>query len=92
MSNINVDRAVLKAQYKLFEQERVSYQINDRAETMTSSAGFAITKINDCIEQYNTLAENLNRLYLNTSNYFLRAVTNIDDCEAKTMLGDMIEN
>ena len=88
MSTINVNRDVLKAEYKLFEQERVSYEISDRAYKMPSSSGITIGKINACIDQYNTLAENLNRLYLNTSNYFLRAVNNIEDCEAGTTLGE----
>lgn len=64
-----------------FTVELQNNKINQKAEPLTSSQGYPITSINDCLEAYSTYCENIDKVYLSTMLYLQKAYNNIQSCE-----------
>ena len=69
-----------------FKAERGNNTIERRAELLTSSGGRPIDAINECLESYNDLCDNLNKVYASTERYLEQALANLQRADLDSTL------
>ena len=79
---IDLDNETFRAQVNLFDTECVQDPIVVDTNYLENSTGSTIDKINELIETYDDTFSSVNSLYVATSNYLHKVMTNIYLCEA----------
>lgn len=56
---------------------------------LDNSSGVAINKINNFIDSYDEMINNINLLFDSSSSYFHKVLTNINDCEEENSFNNL---
>ncbi len=76
MNQVGFDQEIAK-----FDKDMLDQHIYYKKEPLKSCSGKAILNLNNCIDGFDSLIDNLNALYTATSGYLHKASYNINLCE-----------
>jgi len=83
---IDVNTGGFKQHLDFFVVESQNNKISQTADSLTSSQGDVITKINKCLSSYSDYCANIDKVYHSTMLYLQKAYYNTSACESDNSL------